>query len=263
MSSDNLPARARELIGFARESGYVPPEPKYAAKHDYRGREEGSGIDYYQLLLDPERTALLVIDMQNIFVREGAPIHAAGAGEIVPPINRVVKTFRELGLPIVWTAWCHRPDGSNLGRNTAFWRGIAPLAPDSDLAQIHPSLDYEPGEDILLEKPKYNSFWGTDLQSILNTYGIESLVLAGIATDVCVGQTLVDAFHRDYNCAVVADGTATTTPFQQETLWVHENYWGRVLTADEVENELLSLAGRRQGAPAQSQTGNTSMKGVA
>lgn len=262
MSSD-IPARANELIDIAKRNGYVPPKPKYPAEHDYRGREEDSGIDYYQLLLDPERTALLVIDMQNIFVREGAPIHAAGADEIVPPINRVVQTFRDLELPIVWTAWCHRPDGSNMGRNTAFWRGIAPLAPDSDLAQIHPSLDYRPGEDILLEKPKYNSFWGTDLQSILNTYGIESLVLSGIATDVCVGQTLIDAFHRDYNCAVVADGTATTTPFQHETLWVHENYWGRVLNADEVENELLSLAGRRQGAPPQSQTGNTEMKGVA
>jgi ureidoacrylate peracid hydrolase len=253
-------ARGNKLIELAKERGYVPPQPKYPAEHDYRGRDESSAIDYYQLLLDPQRTALLVIDMQNIFVREGAPISAAGAAEIVPPINRVVSTFRDLDLPIIWTAWCQRPDGSNMGRNTAFWRGIAPLAPDSDLAQIHPSLDFRDG-DILIEKPKYNSFWGTDLQPILNTYGIESLVLAGIATDVCVGQTLVEAFHRDYNCAVVADGTATTTPFQQETLWVHENYWGRVLTAEEVEAELLTLAGRRHEA-SHPLTGNTSIKGV-
>lgn len=259
--STNVDARGNRLIQIAKEQGYVPPKPKYQATQDYRGRDEENAIDYLQLLLDPQKTALLVIDMQNIFVREGAPISAPGAAEIVPPVNRVVDTFRRMDLPIVWTAWCQRPDGSNMGRNTAFWGGIAPLAPDSDLAQIHPSLDFQDG-DILLRKPKYNSFWGTDLQAILNTYGIESLVLAGIATDVCVGQTLVDAFHRDYNCAVVCDGTATTTPFQDETLWVHENYWGRVLTAEEVEVELLTLAGRRQEVP-HSLTGNTSMKGAA
>lgn len=254
----NADLRGQELIRRAKEQGYVPPQPKFRAEHDYRGRDEESAIDYYQLLLDPERTALLVIDMQNIFVREGAPIHAAGAAEIVPPINRLVGGFRELELPIIWTAWCQRPDGSNMGRNTAFWRGIAPLDPDGDLAQIHPSLDYSE-DDILLRKPKYSSFWGTDLEPILNTYGIESLVLAGIATDVCVGQTMVEAYHRDYNCAIVADGTATTTPFQEETLWVHENYWGRVLTAEEVEEELFTLAGRRA---SQTPTGYTSTKGV-
>lgn len=252
-------ARGKALIDLAKRRGYVPPAPKYGAEHDYRGRDPETAIDYYQLLLDPRRTALLVIDMQNIFVREGAPISAPGAAEIVAPINRVVGAFRTLELPILWTAWCHRPDGSNLGRNAAFWRGIAPLDPRSELAQIHPSLDFEEG-DVLLEKPKYSSFWGTDLEAILNTHGIESLVLCGIATDVCVGQTLVEAFHRDYNCAVVADGTATTTPFQEETLWVHENYWGRVLTAEEVENELFALGGRRtERSP--SLTGDTSMKG--
>ena len=256
-------ARGRELIELANRQGYVPPPPKYRSEHDYRGREEETAIDYMQLLLDPQRTALLAIDMQNIFVREGAPISAPGAAEIVPPINRVVAAFRELELPVIWTAWCHRPDGSTMGRNGAFWRGIAPLDPRGDLAQIHPSLDYREGEDILLEKPKYSSFWGTDLEAILNTFGTESLVLSGIATDVCVGQTLVEAFHRDYNCAVVADGTATTTPFQDETLWVHENYWGRVMTAEEIETELLTLAGRRPDAARSLAGNNTSTKGVA
>ena len=79
----------------------------------------------------------------------------------------------------------------------------------------------------------------------------------------CVGQTLVEAFHRDYNCAVVADGTATTTPFQDETLWVHENYWGRVMTAEEIETELLTLAGRRPDAARSLAGNNTSTKGVA
>lgn len=254
-------ARRSRLAERARQRDYVPPAPKFSSEHDYRGRDEESAIDYGQLLLDPERTALLVVDMQNIFVREGAPISAPGAAAIVAPVNRVVAAFRRLELPIVWTAWCHRPDGSNLGRNSAFWRGIAPLAPDDDLARIHPSLDFREG-DILLEKPKYSAFWGTDLEPILNTFGTEALVLAGIATDVCVGQTMVEAYHRDYNCAIVADGTATTTPFQHETLWVQENYWGRVLTAEEVEAELVALAPRRGEAP-DPHDDNSATKGLA
>jgi ureidoacrylate peracid hydrolase len=232
---------------MAHERGYTPPSQKYGATHDYRGQSRETAFDYYELLLDPTSTALLVVDMQNIFVEPGAPIHAEGAGEIVPPINDLVATFRRLGRPVIWTLWCHRADGSNLGRNSAFWRGIAPLPPDAELAQIHPSLDFQPG-DIVLEKPKYNAFWATDLEAILNSHGIDSLVLAGIATDVCVGQTLVDAYHRDYICAVAADGTATTTPYQEETLWVHENYWGRVMTVREIEQELEALAETDQAA---------------
>lgn len=239
----------RALAARARERGYEPPPPKFGAEQDYRGRDEEAGVDYLQLLLDPQRTALLVIDMQNIFIREGAPIAAPGAARIVPTINRTLATFRRLQLPVIWTAWCHRPDGSNLGRNAAFWRGVAPLAPDDDLALIHPSLDFREG-DVVIEKPKYSAFWATDLDEVLRTHGVESLLLCGIATDVCVGQTMVDAYHRDYVCAVLADGTATTTPYQREALWMHESYWGRVLTAEEAEAELLALAPDTTGAPA-------------
>jgi ureidoacrylate peracid hydrolase len=254
-------ARRRRLAAVARQVGYEPPPPKYRAEHDYRGRDANAGIDHHELLLDPLRTALLVIDMQNIFVRPGAPIAAAGGDAIVAPINDLVGAFRRHELPVIWTAWCHRPDGSNLGANAAIWRGIAPLDPDDDLAQIHPDMAFDRERDILLRKPKYSSFWGTDLEPILNTFGITSLVLCGIATDVCVGQTMVEAFHRDYNCAIVADGTATTTPFQEETLWIQENYWGRVLTGAEVTTELDSLATGLSSTAGENQ--NQPTKGVA
>lgn len=143
-------------------------------------------------------------------------------------------------MPVIYTAWCHRPDGSDLGRMAEYWAGLAPVPFESHLAQIYPGMDYEPS-DILIQKPKYNAFWATNLEAILNTLGIESLIFTGIATDVCVGQTLVDAFHRDYNCIIVQDGTATTTPHQEVSLWHHEKYWARVLTIDEVIDELRAL----------------------
>lgn len=238
MSVRRSPERAT-LAELAQAIGYEPPPPKRAANQgaDYLG----TGINYLELLLDPERVALVVIDMQNIFVRKGAPSTADGAEAIVPAINRLASTFRDLGQPVIWTTWCHRPDGSNLGPNAAFWRDLVPLPSDSELAQIHPSMDvYD--DDIVLTKPNYSAFWGTDLEEILHTQGIGSLVLTGVATDICLGSTLIDGFHRGYTCAVVADGTATTTPYQEEALWMHENYWARVLTADEVERELQTLA---------------------
>jgi len=167
---------------------------------------------------------------------------AEGGHAIVPTINKLVTTFRSTGQPVIWTAWCHRRDGSNAGPNSIFWPSVAPLPPDSDLARIHSELDFRP-EDILIEKPSYSAFWATDLEAILKTLDVDSLVLTGIATDVCVGQTLIDAFHRDYTCVVVADGTATPTPYQEQTLWHHENYLGRVMTAEEVVSELLTLKG--------------------
>jgi nicotinamidase-related amidase len=232
--------RRQELAERADRVGYTPPGPKYGPAVDYRGEEREATADYMGLLLDPEATALMVIDMQNIFMEPGAPISAPGAMDIVPPINGLIAAARELELPIIWTAWCHRPDGSNIGRMSQFWEGIAPLAPDSHLAQVHPDMDYRP-EDVMVEKPKYSAFWGTDLEAILHTLGVEALVLTGIATDVCVGQTLIDAFNRDYNCVVVSDGTATTTPYHEETLWHQEHYSCRVMTAEEVSRELHVL----------------------
>jgi biuret amidohydrolase len=236
------PTRAK-LAELAREVGYTPPDPKFGAEQGADYLVES--IDYTQLLLDPERTALVVVDMQNIFVRKGAPSTAGSGESIAPAINGLAETFRDLELPVIWTLWCHRPDGSNLGRNAAFWRDLVPLPEDSDLAQMHPSMDVR-DEDITMTKPNYSAFWGTDLEVLLHTRGIEALVLTGVATDICLGSTLIDAFHRDYTCVVVSDGTTTTTPYQQETLWMHENYWARVLTADEVGRELRTLARREE-----------------
>lgn len=242
MSAQSL--KLERLAALARERGYEPPPPKYSSDHDYRGRDQGAAVDYYQLLMEPESTALVIIDMQNLFARPGAPIAAPGAEGIVGPINDLAAFFRTLGQPVIWAVAEHRSDCANVGRSMAFWSGLAPI--EGDLAQIYDEMEVEAG-DIVVAKPKYSAFWGTDLEAILNTNGIESLVLTGIATDVCVGQTMVDAYHRDYNCVVVSDGTATTTQFQEQSLFMHENYWGRVLTSDEVKGELTAL---RTTAPA-------------
>lgn len=239
--AESIEAKTERIAALARDRGYRPPAPKYGSDHDYRGRDEGAAVDYYELLMEPESTALLVIDMQNIFVREGAPISAPGGDRIIPPINDLVTYFREIGQPVIWTVWGQRSDLSNAGRSLAFWKGLAPVDLNGDLAQIYPEMDLQEG-DIVVSKPKYSAFWATDLEAILRTRGIESLVLTGIATDVCVGQTMIEAYHRDYNCTIVADGTATTTPFQEQSLWMHENYWGRVMTAAEVKTELTALS---------------------
>jgi ureidoacrylate peracid hydrolase len=248
--SDAIQAKIDRLAEIAVERGYRPPSPKFSSDHDYRGRDAASAVDYYQLLMEPKSTALLIIDMQNLFAREGAPIAAPGSDAIVPPINRLAGYFREIDQPVIWAVAAHRSDMSNVGRSRAFWTGLAPIELESDLGRIYEKMDVRES-DILVTKPKYSAFWGSDLEAILNTHGIESLVLTGIATDVCVGVTMVDAYHRDYNCVIVSDGATTTTPFQEQSLFMHENYWGRVLTSDEVQAELTALSGAPLGLPRQ------------
>lgn len=224
------------LVQRALDARYTPPPPKYDLKVDYRG--DKPTVDYLQMLLDPAATALLAIDMQNLFTQPDAPIGSPLAGAIIPNVNRLARFCRSAGMPVIWTLWS--PRRSNMGRMDQWFQGTATLPEDDPLMRLDSAMDVEAG-DVQIRKPKYDAFWGTDLEAVLKTAEIDSLILTGIATDVCVAQTLVAAFTRDYNCAVASDGTATNTPYHEQTLWHDEKYMARVMTTDEIIAELNVL----------------------
>lgn len=231
-------ATSQRLTERARRAGYVPPAPKYELQVDYRGGKPA--VDYMQMLLDPDATALLVIDMQNIFTDPDAPIGSPGGAKIIPSINRLAHFCRGSGIPVIWTLWA--PNPSNVGRIGLWFEGTATLPEADPLMQLDAAMAVGPG-DVRIRKPKYDAFWGTDLEAVLKTSAVDSIILTGIATDVCVAQTLVGAFTRDYNCVVACDGTATNTPYHEQTLWHDEKYMARVMTCDEVMAELKALGG--------------------
>ncbi|QXJ22549.1 cysteine hydrolase [Actinomadura graeca] len=158
--------------------------------------------------LSPARTALIVVDMQRFFLRDGWVDDAAG---VLHRVNRLAAGARAAGALVIQTAHVFRPDGSNVGT----YAGIAPQVAEAGLlndgtetAAFHPDLDVAP-TDIVLKKPRYNCFIGTDLDLLLRGNGIDTVVIAGVASHVCVEGTAREAAERDYRTVLAKDATAT------------------------------------------------------
>jgi nicotinamidase-related amidase len=160
--------------------------------------------------VEPRKLALLNVDLQNVFV-EGSPIAAPDGVAVVGRVNRLSAACRRLGVPVVFTLHVTRPDGSNVG---VLGEIIPPvkaglIARGSPPAALHPKVEVEPG-DILLEKPRFGAFHGTDLELILRSRGIDSVIITGIATNVCAEATAREASARDFRVFFTSDGTATS-----------------------------------------------------
>ena len=155
------------------------------------------------------KLALINIDLQNVFV-EGSPIAAPDGLAVVDRVNQLSAACRKAGALVIHTAHVTRPDGSNLG----VMREIIPplreglINRGSAAAALHPRLEVSPG-DIVLEKPRFGAFHGTDLELILRARGIDTLILTGLTTIVCVDTTAREAAVRDFRVFVTSDGTAT------------------------------------------------------
>src|ERR1044071_3652325 len=122
---------------------------------------------------EPQKLALLNVDLQNIFV-QGSPIAAPDGLAVVERVNRLSAACRRLGIPVIHTPHVPRPDGSNVG---VLGEIIPPvkdglIARGSPPAALHSRVDVEP-TDIVLEKPRYGAFHGTDLELILRSRGID------------------------------------------------------------------------------------------
>ena len=197
--------------------------------------------------LDPKRTALLVIDMQNAFVAPGAPIEVPAARAIVAPINRLAKELRKRGVAVIWVLHENRGDGGD-------WSGffdsfVAPgrraeaaaaLAGGSKLQMLYPELETTPN-DMWVTKNRYSALIRGDFDHTLRQRGIDALLLAGTKTNVCVECTARDAMMLDYKVALLSDCTAALSDDEHRaTLENVIQQFGDVLTADEA----LALVGR-------------------
>src|SRR3954451_17357803 len=181
--------------------------------------------------LDTATTAVIVVDMQNDFGASGGMFQRAGI-DIAPiqaavaPTARVLKAARQAGVAIVYLKMEFRPDLSGAGAaRSPNWRKHLPLggigepmtAPDGRQGrlliretwntEIVPELTPEPG-DIVISKHRYSGFFETDLDLILRSLGVTTLIVTGCTTSVCVESTIRDAMVRDYACLLLTDCTA-------------------------------------------------------
>ena len=176
--------------------------------------------------LEPARTALLVIDMQRDFLDPGG--YAAQAGldisrlrEPITSIRALLAAARHERVNVVHTREGHLPDLSDcpsakLERSSA---AGAPIGSQGPLGRLllrgeygHDFIDELrpwPGE-LVVDKPGYSAFEHTDLQAWLEQRGIETLILTGVTTEVCVSSTLRTAVDRGYRCITVRDACASS-----------------------------------------------------
>ncbi|MBI3303793.1 MAG: cysteine hydrolase [Deltaproteobacteria bacterium] len=160
----------------------------------------------------PEKTAMIVVDMQNDFVQEGAPIEIPRARAMVPRLNRLLDVCRAHQIPVIYIHHVIRGGDIDAGRladhHEAIRNNKAILAGTPNV-EIYEGLKPHPG-DLVVAKPRYSAFYGTDLEAILRSQGIDTLIISGTVTDVCCESTTQDAFSRDYKVIFLSDGTAAT-----------------------------------------------------
>lgn len=170
--------------------------------------------------LDPARTALLVVDMQNGYMNaEVGHSCVPTAPGIVPTINRLAATLRETGGQVYWiqnasdeksrVEWSVLEDQASPERRAARIRSIAPGTPGH---AFWPDLDIRPGDEIV-PKYRYSCFirGASDLEERLRSRGIDTVLITGTLTNVCCESTARDAMMLNFRTIMVSDANAAMT----------------------------------------------------
>lgn len=168
-------------------------------------------MPYYKVHdVDPTRSALIVVDVQNDFLAVGAPLEVEAGRVMIAQLKWTIDMCRELGIPVIYTAHVHRRDGSDLGLfkfNEAIASGEA-LIEGEPGAAIYPDIAPRPG-DLVIKKHRFSAFYGTDLELVLRGLDVNTVIIAGVTTENCCHATARDALFRDFKVVFLSDATAT------------------------------------------------------
>lgn len=147
------------------------------------------------------REALLVIDMLNDFVREGAPLEVPRAREIIPNIQREIEKARKNDYPVIYLCDAHKLDDPEF----KIWPPHC--VEGTEGAEVIDELKPAKG-DFVVKKISYSGFYNTKLEELLKSLGVQKLFLTGIVTNICVLYTGVDALMRGFEVEVIEDCVA-------------------------------------------------------
>lgn len=220
--------------------------------------------------IDLQKTAVIVVDMQNDCVSKGGlfdrvGIDITGIQKIVTPIRRTLEVARQSGLPIVYLRMGYRPDLSDIGsedspmgaenRRTHVGERMGTpdgregrfLVRDTWNTEIVDELKPQ-ANDIVLYKTRYSGFYNTDLDAVLKRLGVRTLIMTGCTTSVCVESTIRDATFRDYTPVVLSDCTAeplgkelARTNHEASLYLVQAAPFGLVATSEDFAKALVTL----------------------
>ncbi|HEY7555524.1 MAG TPA: cysteine hydrolase [Candidatus Binatia bacterium] len=191
--------------------------------------------------VDPEVAALLVIDMQNDFCHPKGVSGMRGRQitmtiEMAPRLESFINACRGARLPVIFVQTIHYPwtDSPSWLRRLDKDRGDSVCRPGTWGAEFYGGIKPLEGE-IVITKHRYSAFHGTDLDLILRSRGIRSLLISGVGTNVCVESTLRDGYMRDYYIVLLEDCVgATNQQLHQATLKNVDLHFGSVTNSTQI-----------------------------
>ncbi len=195
--------------------------------------------------LDPARTAHLIIDMQNTFVKEGAPAEVPVARDIAANINELNAALRDLGVRIIWVTHANTNDASGSDWRTFFdyfvademrERTVEALTPEAEGQQIWHAMEVAEGDTQVL-KNRYSALipGSSQLERMLRAASTENLLISGTKTNVCCEATARDAMMMDFKVVMVSDCMAALSHDEHRaTLETVIQQFGDVMTRNEV-----------------------------
>ena len=197
-------------------------------------------------------TALLVVDLQNVFMVPPYPTEIPLAREIVPNVNKLAEATRAAGGLVVWIQMTHDDSDAqswsvfydnitNANRRVASLKG---LARGSHGQALYDGLDVEP-QDLKIEKSRFSAFiqGSSDLDKLLKARGIDTVLVTGTVTNTCCESTARDAMMLNYKTVMVSDANAAVSDDEHNaTLANMLRIFGDVMSTDEVVARLVPAA---------------------
>jgi ureidoacrylate peracid hydrolase len=201
--------------------------------------------------VSPAHAALVTVDVQNDFCHDrgylgrlGAPLGLIQA--MVPRLNDLLAAARERGVPVVHVISYHDERYASPVVTEQKLRHGLPMEMDGRRLRDAPyclqgtwgaelyGIEALPGEEIVV-KHRYSGFHGTNLDLVLRSRGVQSVILTGVATNACVESTARDTYMHDYYLVLVGDGAATTSQAAHDaTLANIDQFFGQVASIDEI-----------------------------
>jgi ureidoacrylate peracid hydrolase len=208
------------------------PESAVAGAMQQRGK-----LNRYDKVVGPQ-SALVVIDLQNVFMQPGAAVEVPTAREIVPNVNRLAAATRAAGGKVVWVqmtlndqeqGWSVFFEGER--RREAFKE----MQRGSHGHALYDTLDVK-ADDLIVEKRRYSAFiqGASNIDQILRGFGIDTVVVTGTLTNVCCESSARDAMMLNYKVVFVSDANAALSDAEHNaTLGTMLRVFGDVATTDE------------------------------
>ncbi len=212
-----------------------------------------SNPDPFRLRLSS--AAFLIVDMQNDFVRVGAPLEVPDARLTIAPIREVARAFRQAGRPVVYTRFVAGPEETLLWKwspqiypplnccRIGFRRYYEDIAAEREGIAIIDELAAEPGDPVV-DKYGYGAFFRTNLVDILASRQTDTVVIGGTVTQICVEETGRQSFHHGYQTVLLSDAVSSFDPqLQAATLKNFAMKFGLVMDS----GSLLRAVGQERG----------------